>query len=67
VRSSQADQGASRQASCNFACALAAGFAGGCLGNDLLIDVTRCWTVVTVQIDPMIGVAKGRNRLPGWR
>ena len=26
----------------------------------------RGWTVVTVQVDRFIGVAKGRNRLPGW-
>ena len=39
-------------------------------GQDCLVHLqdtvaARGWTVVTVQVDRMIGVAKGRNRLPG--
>ena len=38
----------------------------GCyMGQCLLIDFTCGRTVVTVQVDCVIGVAKGRNRLPG--
>ena len=47
---------------CRQACSR---IAGATWANDLLIDFTRGWTVVTVQVDRFIGVAKGRNRLPG--